>query len=53
MTDEMLGVGMPRGEPQQARLVLLLDVSGSMNLYSLSLLRLAHRLEKHFPSAET
>lgn len=38
---------------RQARLVLLLDVSGSMNLYSLFLLRFAHALHQHFSSAET
>jgi uncharacterized protein len=38
---------------RQARLVLLLDVSGSMNLYSLFLLRFAHALAKHFHHAET
>jgi hypothetical protein len=38
---------------EPARLVLLLDVSGSMNLYSLFLLRFAHALEKHFRRADT
>ena len=38
---------------REARLVLLLDVSGSMNLYSLVLLRFAHALERRFPSART
>lgn len=38
---------------QQAKLVLLLDVSGSMNLYSLFLLRFAHALAKYFRRADT
>lgn len=38
---------------EQARLVLLLDVSGSMNLYSLFLLRFAHALTKNFRRADT
>jgi uncharacterized protein with von Willebrand factor type A (vWA) domain len=38
---------------EQARLVLFLDVSGSMNLYSLFLLRFAHALQKHFRRADT
>jgi uncharacterized protein with von Willebrand factor type A (vWA) domain len=33
---------------QKARLVLLLDVSGSMNAYSLFLVRFAYALQKHF-----
>ena len=40
-------------KPQQARLVILLDVSGSMSLYSLFLLRFAHALQKHFKKAAT
>lgn len=36
---------------RQARLVLFLDVSGSMNLYSLFLLRFAHALTRHFRRA--
>ena len=38
---------------QEARLVLFLDVSGSMNLYSLFLLRFAHALTRHFRRAHT
>jgi uncharacterized protein with von Willebrand factor type A (vWA) domain len=40
-------------KPKQARLVILLDVSGSMIVYSLFLLRFAHALVKHFPRAGT
>jgi uncharacterized protein with von Willebrand factor type A (vWA) domain len=40
-------------KPKQARLVILLDVSGSMSLYSFFLLRFAHALQKHFQRAET
>src|SRR5262249_20545152 len=38
---------------QQPRLVLLIDVSGSMDLYSLLLLRFAFALQKHFHRART
>jgi uncharacterized protein with von Willebrand factor type A (vWA) domain len=40
-------------KPQQARLVILLDVSGSMSLYSMFLLRFAHALHRHFQRADT
>jgi len=36
---------------REARLILLLDVSGSMNLYSLFLLRFAHALARYFQQA--
>jgi uncharacterized protein len=38
---------------QRARLVILLDVSGSMNAYSLFLLRFAYALAKHFKRVNT
>ena len=38
---------------EQARLVILLDVSGSMGLYSFFLLRFAHALHKYFKRAST
>jgi uncharacterized protein with von Willebrand factor type A (vWA) domain len=38
---------------QEARLVILIDVSGSMDLYSLFLLRFAFALHRHFRSART
>jgi uncharacterized protein with von Willebrand factor type A (vWA) domain len=40
-------------KPQPARLVILLDVSGSMSLYSMFLLRFAHALHRHFKRADT
>jgi len=40
-------------KPKQASLVILLDVSGSMSLYSFFLLRFAHALQKHFRKAAT
>jgi len=40
-------------KPQQARLIILLDVSGSMSLYSFFLLRFAHALQKNFKHAGT
>jgi len=42
-----------RRKPPQARLVILLDISGSMSLYSFFLLRFAHALQKHFKRAYT
>lgn len=38
---------------RQARLVIFLDVSGSMNLYSLFLLKFAYALQKHFKRVDT
>lgn len=38
---------------QRAKLVLLLDVSGSMNAYSLFLVRFAYALQKHFRRVHT
>lgn len=38
---------------QQNRLVILLDISGSMNPYSLFLLRFAYALQKHFRKVNT
>ncbi len=38
---------------QQVQIVILLDVSGSMNLYSMFLLKFAHSLQKHFKRAGT
>lgn len=38
---------------QQSRLVIVLDVSGSMNPYSLFLLRFAYALQKHFKTVNT
>ncbi len=40
-------------KPRQARLVLLLDISGSMSLYSAFLLRFAHALAQRFQHAHT
>jgi uncharacterized protein with von Willebrand factor type A (vWA) domain len=38
---------------ERARLLILLDVSGSMNAYSLFLLRFAYALQKHFKRVNT
>ncbi len=38
---------------ERSRLVILLDVSGSMNAYSLFLLRFAYALQKHFKRVHT
>jgi uncharacterized protein with von Willebrand factor type A (vWA) domain len=39
--------------PKRLNLVILIDVSGSMSLYSFFLLRFAHALQKHFRKAAT
>ena len=38
---------------QEARVVILLDVSGSMSLYSVFLLKFAHALHQHFKRTDT
>jgi uncharacterized protein with von Willebrand factor type A (vWA) domain len=38
---------------EKRRLVIFLDISGSMNLYSLFLVRFAYALQKHFRRVET
>ena len=38
---------------QQKRLVIFLDISGSMNLYSLFLVRFAYALQEHFRCVDT
>jgi uncharacterized protein with von Willebrand factor type A (vWA) domain len=38
---------------QKKKLVIFLDISGSMNLYSLFLLRFAYALQKHFKRVDT
>lgn len=38
---------------QPGRVVMLLDISGSMSLYSMFLLRFAHALQRYFKRAET
>ncbi|HXB74396.1 MAG TPA: VWA domain-containing protein [Candidatus Acidoferrales bacterium] len=40
-------------KPRPARVVILLDVSGSMSLYSMFLLRFAHALHRHCKRADT
>jgi uncharacterized protein with von Willebrand factor type A (vWA) domain len=40
-------------KPRPSRLVILLDVSGSMNPYSLFLVRFAYAMQKYFPRVST
>lgn len=40
-------------KPLKKRLVIFLDISGSMNLYSLFLVRFAYALQKHFKRVDT
>jgi uncharacterized protein with von Willebrand factor type A (vWA) domain len=50
---ELLALAYKNRKPQKKRLVILLDVSGSMNLYSLFLLRFAYAIEQHFKRVDT
>ena len=50
---ELIDLSYKARKMQQDRLVILLDVSGSMNAYSLFLLRFAYALQKHFKRVET
>ena len=50
---ELIDLSYKARKLQQDRLVILLDVSGSMNAYSLFLLRFAYALQKHFKRVET
>jgi uncharacterized protein with von Willebrand factor type A (vWA) domain len=40
-------------KPEKKKLVIFLDISGSMNLYSLFLVRFAYAIQKHFQRVET
>lgn len=40
-------------KPQKNRLVIFLDISGSMNLYSLFLVRFVYALQKHFKRVDS
>jgi uncharacterized protein with von Willebrand factor type A (vWA) domain len=50
---ELLALAYKNRKPQKKRLVILLDVSGSMNLYSLFLLRFAYAMQQHFKRVDT
>jgi uncharacterized protein with von Willebrand factor type A (vWA) domain len=50
---DLLTLAYKGRKPQKKRLVILLDVSGSMNLYSLFLLRFAYAMQKHFRRVDT
>ncbi len=50
---ELIDLSYKARKIQQDRLVVLLDISGSMNPYSLFLLRFAYALQKHFKRVDT
>jgi uncharacterized protein len=50
---ELLQLRHKAKKPRPAPLVILLDISGSMNPYSLFLVRFAYALQKHFKRVET
>ncbi len=49
---EPFGIAYKQKKPQKQRLVVLLDVSGSMDKYSFFLLRFVHVLQNHFEQIE-
>lgn len=50
---ELIELRFKNRKRQQSRLVIVLDISGSMNPYSLFLLRFAYALQKHFRRVNT
>lgn len=50
---ELLELSFRGRKRQRGRLVMLLDISGSMNAYSIFLLRFAFVLQRHFPRSST
>lgn len=50
---ELIDLSYKARKIQQDRLVLLLDISGSMNPYSLFFLRFAYALQRHFKRMDT
>jgi hypothetical protein len=50
---ELIDLSFKNRKLQQSRLVIVLDISGSMNPYSLFLLRFAYALQKHFRRVNT
>lgn len=50
---ELIDLSFKNRKRQQSRLVIVLDISGSMNPYSLFLLRFAYALQKHFRRVNT
>jgi uncharacterized protein with von Willebrand factor type A (vWA) domain len=50
---DLMSLSYKGRKPQKKRLVILLDVSGSMNLYSLFLVRFAYALQMHFKRVDT
>ena len=51
--DDLIRLSYRTKKPRPNKLVILLDVSGSMNAYSLFLVRFAYSLQKHFRDVET
>src|SRR5215469_13866781 len=50
---EPIALAFRNKKPQRNRLLILLDVSGSMNAYSVFLLKFAYALQKHFRQVDT
>jgi uncharacterized protein len=50
---DLFALAFKARKKQKPRLVIFLDISGSMNLYSLFLVRFAYALQKHFKRVDT
>jgi hypothetical protein len=50
---DLISLAYQGRRPFKKKLVILLDISGSMNLYSLFLMRFAYALQKHFKRVNT
>src|SRR5262249_11447470 len=50
---ETIALAFRNKKPQKNRLLIFLDVSGSMNAYSVFLLKFTYALQKHFRQVET
>jgi uncharacterized protein with von Willebrand factor type A (vWA) domain len=50
---DLITLALRERKPQKKRLVIFLDISGSMNLYSLFFLRFAYALQKYFKRVDT
>jgi uncharacterized protein with von Willebrand factor type A (vWA) domain len=50
---DLISLAYKGKKPQKKRLVIFLDISGSMNLYSLFLVRFAYALQRHVRRVDT
>jgi uncharacterized protein len=50
---DLIQLAFRNQKPQKTKLVIVLDISGSMNAYSVFLLKFVYALQKHFRQVET